>query len=65
MLPIVTKNREETQDPSDLFVKVQFSIDKPSNKIQGKDYHWNEIQYKFEVENDPVNLSYHQMDEEK
>ena len=33
--------------------------------MQGKDQHLNDIQYEFVVEDDPVDLSYHQMQEEK
>ena len=45
--------------------KALYGINKPSNKIQGKDYPWNEIEYKFEVEDELVKLSYYQMQELK
>ena len=37
----------------------------PSNKIHGKDEDWSEIQYKFEVDDESVNQSYHQMQVQK
>ena len=37
---------------SNIFPKVEYVINKPSNEIQNKELHWNEIQYKFVVEDD-------------
>ena len=44
--------------------KVLYGVNKLSSKIQDKDQHWNEIQYKFVVEDDPANPSSSQIQEQ-
>ena len=43
--------------------KAHNAINKPLDKIQDKDWQWSKIQYEIEVKDDPVNPSYHQMQE--
>ena len=61
MLSIVTQYRDNTKDPSDFFLKGLVFCKKPSDNMHGKDEHKNEIQWEFEVGNDKVDPSYHQI----
>ena len=55
MLPVVTPKQKG------ISLKVQYSENMPSNKMQGKDWHMNDVQYKFGIDDDLINLSYHQI----
>ena len=44
---------------------IQYVLNKPSNKEQGKDKHWCETQYESEGEDDLDDLSCHQTREQK
>ena len=63
---LLSRNSKETYDPSDSFSKdSHYSKNMPSNKIQSKEYHWNEIHYEIEVDDDQPWYIYHQMQEQK
>ena len=61
MLPICYPKREKSHEIHlALSQRIQYVLNKPSNKKQGKDLHWSETQYKSEGEDDRDNLSCHQ-----
>ena len=63
MLPIVTQTQSTHEIQMTSSYMAQYGVGKPSSKRQAKDEHSSEIQYEFQVEDDLINPSYHQMPE--